>query len=90
MLWNICFKEYDRNGYLISLIPCKCARIKMKFRAIKSFLGACPTGNVREVQFRRASKNYPSIVSDGNSSKWSAPVLAKLPLFEYCKRAAVA
>lgn len=86
MSWNICLKEYDGNGYLISLIPCKCARIKMKYRMLDGFLSACPKGNVREVQFSRGGKNYPSLVSDGETRRFAEPIAAKLPLFEYAKR----
>ena len=73
-------------GFLISLIPCKCARIKMKYRMIDGFLSACPAGNIREATFTRGARHYPSIVCNGESKRFSEPVVAKLPLFEYAKR----
>lgn len=85
MLWNICFREYDKRGYLLSLISCKCAKIKTKWRIIRDYLDNCPTGRVREVQYARYGKTFPSMVSDGEQLRFEAPIVAKLPLFEYAK-----
>lgn len=86
MFWNICFKEYDSFGYLVTVTPHRCKKIKMKYKAMMEFLSGCREGTIREVSFRRGDKTYPSLISDGNTKKWDAPIFARLPLFEYAKK----
>ena len=84
-MWNICFREYDAQGNLTELVNCKSVRIKSKSRMIRSFLSSCRKGNVREVQFCRNGKQYPSLVSNGVEAKYSKPITAMLPLFDYAR-----
>lgn len=86
MSWSICFKEYDKAGILSSLISCKANRIKHKWKEIDKFLSSCPKDCIREIFFRRNGKNYPSIITDGTERRFSAPIQAKLPLFEYAAK----
>lgn len=85
-MWQICFKEYDSRGMLVGLIPIKSERVRSQWRKINAYLGACRDGMVREVQFYRGGRHFPSIVSDGVSQKFHAPIVAMMPLFEYAKR----
>ena len=85
-MWQICLKEYDSSGMLVGLISCKADKIKYRWRRIDAFLSACPKNMVREAQFYRAGRHFPSIVSDGMTRKVSAPIVAMMPLFEYVKR----
>lgn len=86
MFWNLCFKEYDSCGHLVTEVPCRCKKIKMKHKVMMEFLSGCENGNVREVSFRRGTKVYPSLISKGNERKWGTPIQAQLSLFEYAKR----
>lgn len=86
MSWCICFKEYDNRGYLLNLFSCRCARIRMKWRVIRDYLDNCPDNRIREVQYMRFGKTYPSMVSNGQSVRFGEPIVAKLPLFEYAKK----
>jgi len=84
-MWSICFREYDSQGNLIELVGCKSTKIKSKFRMIRSFMAACKPGNVREVQFCRNGKQYPSLVTNGIEMKYAKPITAMLPLFDYAR-----
>lgn len=84
-MWSICFREYDSQGNLIELVNCKSLRIKSKTRMIRSFMSACKPGNIREVQFCRNGKQYPSMVSNGFETKYAKPIVAMLPLFDYAR-----
>lgn len=84
-MWSICFREYDSQGNLIELVNCKSLRIKSKTRMIRSFMSACKPGNIREVQFCRNGKQYPSMVSNGIETKYAKPIVAMLPLFDYAR-----
>lgn len=86
MTWDIVLKEYNKNGILVTLIPCKSAKIKTKWRAIDEFLNACPDGNVREIFFKRNGKIFPSLVSDGKKRMFAEPIASKLPLLEYARK----
>lgn len=86
MFWTLCFKEYDSCGHLVTEIPCRCKKIKVKYHAMMEFLSLCEAGNVREVSFKRGNRVYPSLISDGTTKKWGTPILASLPLFEYAKK----
>lgn len=85
-MWQICFKEYDSNGMLVGLIPLKSVKVRSQWKKINAYLDACRDGIVREVQFYRNGKHYPSIVSDGTYRQFHEPITAMLPLFEYAKR----
>lgn len=85
-MWQICLKEYDSSGILVGLVSCKTSKIRYRWKRIDAFLSACPHRMIREVQFCRAGKTYPSIISDGITRKASAPITAMMPLFEYAKR----
>lgn len=84
-MWNICFREYDSKGNLTELVNCKAVKIKTKNRMIKSFMIACKPGNVREIQFCRNGKQYPSLVSNGIETRYAKPIVAMLPLFDYAR-----
>lgn len=84
-MWSICFREYDSKGNLTELVTCKSVRIKSKTRMIRSFMTACKPGNVREIQFCRNGKQYPSLVSNGVETKYAKPITALLPLFDYAR-----
>lgn len=84
-MWNICFREYDPKGNLTELVTCKSVKIKSKTRMIRLFMTACKPGNVREVQFCRNGKQYPSLVSNGIETKYAKPITALLPLFDYAR-----
>jgi hypothetical protein len=86
MTWEIVLKEYDSTGDLVTLIPCKSAKIKTRWRALDDFLIGCPDGNTREVRFRRNGKVFPSIISDGKRRLFAEPIAAKLPLLEYARK----
>lgn len=85
-MWQICLKEYDSTGFLVGLVSCKTEKVKYRWRRIDAFLSACPNNMVREAQFRRGGRHFPSIVSDGKTRKLSSPIVAMMPLFEYAKR----
>ena len=85
-MWQICFKEYDGGGMLVGLVSCRTECVKRQWRRIDTFLSACPERMVREVQFCRGGKNFPSIVSNGHTRGWHAPITAMMPLFDYMKR----
>lgn len=85
-MWQVCFKEYSSGGFLVGLVSCKTDKIKRQRRKIDAFLTACPKNMVREVQFYRNGRHFPSIVSDGAKRKMSSPIVAMMPLFEYAKR----
>ena len=84
-MWNICFREYDKDGSLTELITCRSEKIKSKWRTIQMFLKNCKNGYVREVQFCRHGKQMPSLVSNGKEIKYDKPILAMLPLFDFAR-----
>lgn len=84
-MWNICFREYDRDGNLTELISCKSKTVKSKWKTINSFLNACVTGKIREVQFCRAGKQKPSLISNGKEIQFAKPITAMLPLFSFAR-----
>lgn len=84
-MWNICFREYDSNGNLTGLVSCRSEKIKSKSRTIRAFMTACKPGCIREIQFRKNGKQFPSMVTNGVDTKYAEPICAKLPLFEYAK-----
>ena len=86
MTWSVLFKEYDGRCELISITPSRCERIKGQLRRIKDFLARCELGNTREVQFIRAGKYYPSLVSTGNGIRFAEPIRASLPLFVFATK----
>lgn len=82
-MWCISFREYDKKGFLTELVSCKSDRIKQRRKSICGFLDACPSGMIREIQFRRGGKTYPSIVTDGQIRRFASPIMANLPLLNY-------
>lgn len=88
-MWSIYFKEYDAKGNLVELISHRSKTISVQKRRINDFLKACKVGNVREVQFWRNNKSKPSLVSNGKSILFAPPIVAKLPLFDFCERCGV-
>ena len=88
-MWCIFFKEYDSRGNLTELVSCKSESIKSKWKRATSFVSKCPALRTREVQFIRNNRHMPSLISHNGSVKFGAPIVARLPLFDFCARQGV-
>lgn len=84
-MWRICFREYDSEGNLTELISTKSVKIKSKWKTIQSYLKSCRPSFTREVQFCRNGKQMPSLVSNGETTRFEKPISALLPLFDYSR-----
>lgn len=85
-MWQICFREYDSTGMLLMLFSKKAEKIRHRNRSIDTFLSQCQSESIREVQFYRNGKQYPSIITDGQTRKFSKPIAARLPIFDYLRK----